>query len=294
MTDSENQTPVRPVTTVHVPLPLAALHVWLDRGEAAPAGDDATYATPAQLALMFADLAARCATLAGQGFPEDVQLRVRVNFQPVSTAVPNFHEAEQDEARMAVVNYVGEALLPGVRRLRRPFEGAGVMHYEARGRTAAGLNVLAYTSAGLDPEVRQAEQDALAVVRAEAARDRFVRAAEVFGHVPRVQPTGAVGATERPLVAWCICWGMARTEPMTELAAREAWHRHAAEALAGLVPLGHSPRLVPAPKMDTPGLVAVACECGDYRSGPGTSTQARKAWQQHAAARTAEAEGAAS
>lgn len=48
----------------------------------------------------------------------------------------------------------------------------------------------------------------------------------------------------------------------------------------------HSISIVPAPKMDTPNLVASVCSCGTYRSSSGTEQSARKAGQQHVAAKT--------
>lgn len=50
----------------------------------------------------------------------------------------------------------------------------------------------------------------------------------------------------------------------------------------------HELTIVPAPKMDTPSLVAARCSCG-YRSGSATENEARKSWQQHVDAKLAQA-----
>jgi hypothetical protein len=51
----------------------------------------------------------------------------------------------------------------------------------------------------------------------------------------------------------------------------------------------HACEIVPAPKMDSQGLVAAVCSCGRYRSGSTTEHSARKSWQAHADAKTAHA-----
>lgn len=45
--------------------------------------------------------------------------------------------------------------------------------------------------------------------------------------------------------------------------------------------MNHELTIIPAPKMDTPSLVAAQCSCG-YRSGSGTEHTVRKSWRQHA------------
>ena len=58
------------------------------------------------------------------------------------------------------------------------------------------------------------------------------------------------------------------------------------EATARRAAGGHAVKIVPAPKMDTPSLVAAVCACGRYRSGSMTEPHARKAWRSHADAKT--------
>ena len=47
----------------------------------------------------------------------------------------------------------------------------------------------------------------------------------------------------------------------------------------------HQISIVPAHKMDTPGLFAAVCSCGEYRSAPDGESGARKAGEQHVAAK---------
>lgn len=54
---------------------------------------------------------------------------------------------------------------------------------------------------------------------------------------------------------------------------------------------GHAAALVASPKMDAWSLVAAACSCGQYRSGPSTEPHALAAWRQHADAKIAAAAG---
>lgn len=49
--------------------------------------------------------------------------------------------------------------------------------------------------------------------------------------------------------------------------------------------MAHVIRIVPAPKMDTPSLVAAECSCGNYRSGSTTENDARKRGEAHVAAK---------
>lgn len=52
---------------------------------------------------------------------------------------------------------------------------------------------------------------------------------------------------------------------------------------------GHRMTIEPSPKMDTPGLVAAVCSCGEYRSGAGSKDTVFKAWRSHAEAKTSAA-----
>jgi hypothetical protein len=49
----------------------------------------------------------------------------------------------------------------------------------------------------------------------------------------------------------------------------------------------HHITIVPAPKMDTPSLVAAECSCGKYRSSSTTENDARKRGAAHVAAKEA-------
>lgn len=48
---------------------------------------------------------------------------------------------------------------------------------------------------------------------------------------------------------------------------------------------GHTCRIVPAPKMDAPRLVAADCSCGRYRSSATLERLARQSWRAHADAK---------
>lgn len=72
---------------------------------------------------------------------------------------------------------------------------------------------------------------------------------------------------------------------LAELACTKPRCRHSVEcpeAVRRRAEGGHACVIVASPKMDAWDLVAAACSCGEYRSGPGTETSARKSWRLHA------------
>jgi hypothetical protein len=62
-------------------------------------------------------------------------------------------------------------------------------------------------------------------------------------------------------------------------------YQHPAVTVGPDSPVTHELTIVPRPKMDSDGLVAARCSCGEYESRPGTEATVTKDWRQHAAAK---------
>lgn len=169
----------------------SALSPFLDRGfpqHGKPDGSMTT-GTPAELARMFADLAARLAAIAPGSLPEGIGLAVNVGILPHIDYDVLPVTADHEGAEVAAINTVACYVAPGL-SLRRERANQSI-HYGANPYTAAGLRVDLYTS------VQATEAEAAALLR------RRVEAA----HVATVNSAGMTHpASGRPMVsATCRC-----------------------------------------------------------------------------------------
>lgn len=185
--DTGNPTP----DTVGDPTLAAALSPFLDRGFPQHGKPDGrmTSGTPAELARMFADLAARLAAIAPGSLPEGVTLSVNIGMQSHIDYDVLPVIADHEAAEVAAINAVACYVAPGL-SLRREKAGASI-HYGANPYTAAGLRIDLYTS------VQATEAEAAMLLR------RRVEAA----HVATVEPAGMTHpASGLPMVtAVCRC-----------------------------------------------------------------------------------------
>lgn len=130
---------------------VTVLQDYMYKGDATPSNAAGVVATPAALAVMFADLAAR---FAGMTLPDGAHLRVSVGVQPFAS-----HRHGEEAERVAVLDAAAAALLPGVEAGRHLFGMAA--QYTAGALTPAGLNVQIYTGVELtDAEARRAREAA--------------------------------------------------------------------------------------------------------------------------------------
>jgi hypothetical protein len=141
----------RPVNSTEPQSLAEQLRPFLAAGECeATAGEWTTWrVTPADAATMFADLAARLAAMPADG----PTFSITLGLQPW----PSGDAPAVDALGAALVGVTGQ------RRLM----SSGTVHYEAAGRTAAGLSVSCYT--GVEPdEPDEAERAAHAAGKARS------------------------------------------------------------------------------------------------------------------------------
>lgn len=120
----------------NLPQALCDLQQFVVHGTAEPTDVMATaYATPSQLAIMFADLAARLAAYGDHALPDGVSLMVSTVSFYAAVRNSEFPRVELDEkVRLQVMESLMATLIPGVEAR----DGSGSTRM-AVGRTAAGL-----------------------------------------------------------------------------------------------------------------------------------------------------------
>lgn len=112
------------------------LHGLLVQGTATSTAVAMTIGTPAELAVMVADLAARLAAVGD--LPPDAKFSISVDFQPW------LRDAADRSEGIAAIDQLLSTVLPGIAGVRDRMSD-GVTHYRGRGQTAAGLGVSVYT-----------------------------------------------------------------------------------------------------------------------------------------------------
>jgi hypothetical protein len=258
--------------------------------------------TPAELAVMVADFAARLALIDPESMPPGARLRLTVGvqpFEPLSDGRGRYFTPQESEVtRVASVNAAADVLLPGITPAHESLSG-GSVHYTALAATPAGLPLTLFTSItpsnARTTDVAVAEAAAVAVDEA-VRRDEgeLVAGARALGHVMDLQPAGRM---DQPGYVAAVCLCGERTEPLsTPDRARGAWRLHARAAVAahnGWIEFlsvasahGHVPDLKPA--ADSVTRLVTECACDGFQSAPGTARAANEAWRRHVEAMLAE------